>query len=194
MRKKLEVYLQQQFHYSSLDARKIIYGMEVIFTDLSKLLLLFGIALPLGYADELLVATIILLSIRSNSGGLHFTHYISCFAFTFLFYASTIFLSQYEIPNSIIALGLLFALGAFSLIGPITSPMRPRLTFEQVHKYSCLVTLLILLYSALIILLESLPYRALIYWVIVLQIFQLLCAKIARKGESYEKIYDTNRL
>ena len=193
MEKKFKAYLQDEFQFSSLDAGRIIYAIKAIFSELSKLLIALLVALPLGYADEVLIATIVLLSIRCNSGGLHFSHYISCFLFTSAFYVMAIALSRYPLSNGYLALGLLLSLGIFLISGPITSVMRPRLTAAEVKKFSHRVIILLLVYSSLLILLETLPYRELIYWVIVLQIFQLLCAKIARKGEIYEKtVYTKN--
>ncbi len=193
MEKKFKAYLQDEFQFSSLDAGRIIYAIKAIFSELSKLLIALLVALPLGYADEVLIATIVLLSIRCNSGGLHFSHYISCFLFTSAFYVTAITLSRYPLSNGYLILGLLLSLGIFLITGPITSVMRPRLTAAEVKKFSHRVIILLLVYSSLLILLETLPYRELIYWVIVLQIFQLLCAKIARKGEIYEKtVYTKN--
>ena len=193
MEKKFKAYLQDEFQFSSLDAGRIIYAIKAIFSELSTLLIALLVALPLGYADEVLIATIVLLSIRCNSGGLHFSHYISCFLFTSAFYVMAIALSRYPLSNGYLALGLLLSLGIFLITGPITSVMRPRLTAAEVKKFSHRVIILLLVYSSLLILLETLPYRELIYWVIVLQIFQLLCAKIARKGEIYEKtVYTKN--
>ncbi len=193
MEKKFKAYLQDEFQFSSLDAGRIIYAIKAIFSELSKLLIALLVALPLGYADEVLIATIVLLSIRCNSGGLHFSHYISCFLFTSAFYVTAITLSRYPLSNGYLILGLLLSLGIFLITGPITSVMRPRLTAAELKRYSHRVIILLLVYSALLILLETLPYRELIYWVIVLQIFQLLCAKIARKGEIYEKtVYTKN--
>lgn len=194
MKNQMKSYLQTQLNFTSYEAERILYGMQGITTELSKLIILFFISFPLGYADEILIATIVLLSIRCNCGGLHFSHYISCFMFTSFFYSSVILLSACPLPDSILAFGLLMCLGIFSFVGPITSSMRPQLTPLEVQKYSHRVTFLLLIYSSVLVLLESLPYRNLIYWVIVLQIFQLLCAKIARKGEIYEKIYDTKDL
>ena len=193
MEKKFKAYLQDEFQFSSLDAGRIIYAIKAIFSELSKLLIALLVALPLGYADEVLIATIVLLSIRCNSGGLHFSHCRSCFLFTSAFYVMAIALSRYPLSNGYLALGLLLSLGIFLITGPITSVMRPRLTAAEVKKFSHRVIILLLVYSSLLILLETLPYRELIYWVIVLQIFQLLCAKIARKGEIYEKtVYTKN--
>lgn len=191
MKKKLKSYLQVQLKFSSSDADKIIYGLEGLLSELSKMLIIFAISFPLGYADEILVSTIVLLSIRCNCGGLHFSHYISCFLFTSAFYIAVIYLSSRPLPTAVLSVGLLVSVGLFALSGPVTSSMRPRLTPPEVLKYTRRVIALLLFYSVLLIMLETLPYRNIIYWVIVLQIFQLLCAKIARKGESYEKVYDT---
>ena len=183
MKNKLKNYFQTQFHFSSLEADKILYGLEALVSESVKFLILLFIALSLGYADEMLVATIVLLSIRSNSGGLHFSHFFSCLAFTTAFYAAVIGLAQHPLPPKLFSLGLVLALGVFALVGPITSLMRPRLQPQDVQHY-----------SSILILFETLPYRNVIYWVIVLQIFQLLCARIARKGEIYEEVYDTENL
>ncbi len=194
MEEKLKSYLQLQLKFSSSDTDKIIYGMQGILSELSKLMILLIVSFPFGYADEILISTVVLLSIRCNCGGLHFSHYISCFVFTSAFYASVIILSNCPLTNSCLSFGLLMSFGIFALVGPVTSTMRPRLTPQEVRKYSQRVIVLLLFYSSLLILLESLPYRKIIYWVIVLQIFQLLCAKIARKGENYEKFSNTKDL
>ena len=167
---------------------------KLLVSESVKFLILLFIALSLGYADEMLVATIVLLSIRSNSGGLHFSHFFSCLAFTTAFYAAVIGLAQHPLPPKLFSLGLVLALGVFALVGPITSLMRPRLQPQDVQHYSKRVIFLLLIYSSILILFETLPYRNVIYWVIVLQIFQLLCARIARKGEIYEEVYDTENL
>ena len=106
MKNKLKNYFQTQFHFSSLEADKILYGLEALVSESVKFLILLFIALSLGYADEMLVATIVLLSIRSNSGGLHFSHFFSCLAFTTAFYAAVIGLAQHPLPPKLFSLGL----------------------------------------------------------------------------------------
>ena len=64
MKEKLKSYLQHQLHFSSFEADKIIYCIEGVLSELSKLLIIIAIALPLGYADEIFIATFVLLSIR----------------------------------------------------------------------------------------------------------------------------------
>ncbi len=187
MEDRLLTYLQTEHKFSSLDAKRIIYALKAIFSEVSKVLIIMAIALPLGYVGQAAVITVVLLSIRCYSGGLHFSHYISCLGFTLFFYAAVILLARQPMPNAGIALGLVISLGIFALIGPITSPMRPPLTAAEFNKYLRHVILLLLLYSLLLILWKTLPYRNIIFWVIVLQILQLLCAKIAQKGDQHEE-------
>lgn len=194
MRKKIKTYLQTEFHFSSLEADRILYGLEALVSESVKFLILFFLALFLGYVGEMLVATFVLLTIRSNSGGLHFSHFGSCLVFTIGFYAAAIGLAQYPLPSKLFPIGLILALGIFAWIGPITSIMRPRLQPKDIQHYSRRVIFLLMAYSSILIVFETLPYRNIIYWVIVLQILQLLCARLARKGEIYEEIHDTKNL
>ena len=62
MKNKLKNYFQTQFHFSSLETDKILYGLEALVSESVKFLILLFIALSLGYADEMLVATIALFS------------------------------------------------------------------------------------------------------------------------------------
>ncbi len=72
---------------SHQDIRKMQYGMEVVFNDISKLLiflLLFGIT---GQLDKFIFAYLVLFTIRSFSGGLHFYTWLQCFLFSFGFFS-----------------------------------------------------------------------------------------------------------
>lgn len=195
MRDKLLTYLQAQYRFSNLEAQKILYAIEGISSEISKILILLALSIPLNCVDTCIVTTLVLMSIRCYSGGLHFSHYISCLGFSLLFYASVILLSSFcPLSDSGMALGLTLSLGIFAMIGPITSVMRPSLTAAEFKKYMHHAILILLFYSAVLISWETLPYRKTIYWVIVLQILQLLCAHFARKGASHEKSVYTKDL
>lgn len=113
---QIEKLFSNTISFFTLEADKILYGLEGIVSESVKFLILLFIALSLGYADEMLVATIVLLSIRSNSGGLHFSHFFSCLAFTTAFYAAVIGLAQHPLPPKLFSLGLVLALGVFALV------------------------------------------------------------------------------
>lgn len=197
MKENLLTHLQTEYSFSSLEAKKIVYALEAILSEVSKIIILLVLSVPFHCGDQFTVITLVLLSIRCYSGGLHFSHYISCLGFSFLFYSVTILLACCPLPDMCISLGLILSLGAAALTGPVTSAMRPALTPAEFDKYTHRTTFVLLFYSVLLTLWKTLPYRKIIFWVIVLQIFQLLCAHIscahilcahvARKGEHHEK-------
>lgn len=192
MKENLLTHLQAEYRFSALEAKKILYALEAIFSEVSKIVILLVLSVPFHCALQFTVITLVLLSIRCYSGGLHFSHYVSCLGFSLLFYAVTILLACRPLPDTCISLGLVLSLGAAALTGPVTSAMRPALTPAEFAKYTHRTTLVLLFYSVLLTLWKTLPYRKTIFWVIVLQIFQLLCAHMicahaARKGEHHEK-------
>ncbi len=195
MRDKLLTYLQKQHQFNKVEAKKILYAIEGVSSEISKILILLAVSVPFDCVDTSLVITLVLMSIRCYSGGLHFSHYMSCQGFSLQFYASVILLSVFcPLSDDGIALGLTFSLGIFALIGPITSIMCPHLTVAEFKKYTHYTIVILLFYSAVLIFWKTFPYRKIIYWVIVLQILQLLCAHFARKGDSHEKVVYTKDL
>lgn len=48
-------------------------------------------------------------------------------------------------------------------------------------------SVILLIYTVAYLVMENVPHRNIIFWSIILQIIQLFCAKLARKGEIYEK-------
>ena len=64
MKNRMKSYLQAQMNFTSYEAERILYGMQGITIELSKLFILLFIAFPFGYADEILITTIVLLSIH----------------------------------------------------------------------------------------------------------------------------------
>lgn len=194
MKDKILTYLQTQHNFSLLESKKIIYALEAILSESSKIIILLALAIPFQCVSEFILITVVLLSIRCYSGGLHFSHYISCLGFSLLFYAITTLLARYPLSDVGIALGLILSLGTFALIGPITSVMRPKLTATEFSKYSHHTIFILLFYSVVLLSWKTLPYRNTIYWVIVLQIFQLLCAHFVQKGGLHEKTVQSKNL
>lgn len=194
MKDKILTYLQTQHNFSLLESKKIIYALEAILSESSKIIILLALAIPFQCVSEFILITVVLLSIRCYSGGLHFSHYISCLGFSLLFYAITILLARYPLSDVGIALGLILSLGTFALIGPITSVMRPKLTAAEFSKYSHHTIFILIFYSVVLLSWKTLPYRNTIYWVIVLQIFQLLCAHFVQKGGLHEKTVQSKNL
>ena len=72
-------------------------------------------------------------------------------------------------------------------IGPVPSAKRKVMTKKQYTNKRFLSSLILLVYTILYFALQNVPHRSVVFWSIILQIIQLICAKLTRKGEIYEK-------
>lgn len=112
--------------YSEYERKLHRYYWKGFIYEFSKICIFFVIFAFLGLIPEYIIALITLMSLRSNGGGLHFNHYISCLVVSFVFLYSSIFLTLHIIPSQIIVYisMLLCALIGYTLV-PITSANRP---------------------------------------------------------------------
>ena len=71
-----------------------LYGMEVIYSLVTKTLLFFIISLILNCHKEFLIVILILSTIRSTSFGFHADKEISCYISSFLVIFGTIYIAK----------------------------------------------------------------------------------------------------
>ena len=79
--------LKTNYKFSNYEIRLVRYSLLAIFSELSKFLILFFIFSMLKRELAFVTAVIVLLILRSNMGGIHFKHYLSCLFFTFMFFS-----------------------------------------------------------------------------------------------------------
>lgn len=115
---------------SEEDTEKIQYALEAIIGEASKLaalLILFGL---LGRSHYFILSIVILLSIRTFSGGLHGRNGIDCFIFSaFIFIISCVIAPALSDWNSYTYILLaLISLIVISTCSPVASVYRPILS------------------------------------------------------------------
>lgn len=181
--------IQTTYQFTDFEMKKINFTISVIKCELSKFIIL-GIAFALfGFFPEYMVLMLTLIPIRMFSGGIHFNHYSSCFIFTSFFSALPVLLTGIVLPHSaqLVILGLCVAITY--LIGPVTSTKRPPIRYERYRAFRLISTSVSLVWFLVFAIAGAFPYQNLCFWVIALQTIQLICAKIARKGDMiYEKV------
>lgn len=181
---RLHNYFESKYNLSHLDSIKLKYSLEIIFNDLSKLVILLTMFSIAGYASDFIYSIISLLMIRSFTGGIHLKSYPQCLLFTGAFFALTILLKNHVLITQNIYF-LLFAISALIIIifAPIIGENRP--TFSKRKLYQFKLTGLFILNLHLIVYLhiKNHPYIANSIWVIFLQSIQIL---IANGGKRYE--------
>ena len=62
------------------------------------------------------------------------------------------------------------------------------MTKIRYDKMRVLSSLILAIYTVLYFALQNVPHRSIVFWSIILQIIQLICAKLTRKGDIYEKV------
>lgn len=168
--------------YTPQELAMVRYFYLSIFYEVSKFLLLYLFYCFMGEKTAYLISIAVLLSVRNFFGGIHFRHYSSCLAFTFIFTHSSILLSHAVEIIPYVQTGILFLCMVTScIIRPITSKSRPPLTAKQRQIYTFCGFLVMLAYVIFFALFDRFPYRNLCFWVIFLQTLQLIAAKIINK-------------
>lgn len=179
--------IQTTYQFTDFEMQKMNYTISVISYEFSKFIIL-GIAFAvLGLFPEYAVLMLTLIPIRAFSGGIHFDHYYSCFLFTSLFFALPVLLSGIVLPHPIQLAVLLVCAVITYFIGPVTSKKRPPIQYARYQVFRRISTGLLLVWFFIFAFVGAFPYENLCFWIIALQTIQLICAKIARKGDIYEK-------
>lgn len=175
-------YLQDTFGYTDFQIGQIRYTVVSILSELSKLILmgfLFGFT---GYFAQYIVAITVLLILRTCTGGLHFKHYFSCLAvsLTFLFLGICV-LPQFIFPRPIYFAILWICVVINYLFAPIVSSYRPIPNGIRIRKAKQQSFCIITIYTLIMFIVPTNPYIVTGFWIIMLQSFQLLVAKLGRK-------------
>lgn len=180
--------VQAVYGYTDLEIRRIQYTLKVIFSELSKILILFFVFLFLHKEKDYIVSVFILCSLRRFSGGAHMNHHWSCLLCTFFVICLSIYPADYVILSEIIhpVIVLLCCLVTY-LIGPIPSRQRPAYSFADWKNFRLKSVLVLLFYFLMTILFPSFSYLDIVVWTIMIQTLQLIITKIIQKGECYEK-------
>ncbi len=179
--------IQSTYHFTDFEMQRMKYTISVFHCEFSKLLIL-GIAFYIfGYFPEYIVLMLTLIPIRRYSGGIHFNHYSSCFLFTAFFFIMPVVLNSIVLPYVGQLVILALSAGVTYLAGPVTSTKRPPMKYKKYREAQLVSTAIVVIWFFIFAIVRVFPYENLCFWVITLQTIQLICAKIARKGDIYEK-------
>lgn len=180
--------IQVMYGYTDYEMAIIKYSVTVLFSELSKILILGILFAIIGKLDLFIASSSLLILLRLNGGGYHCKHYTTCLLLTALVLsAAIVFLPLITIPNySIVLITLTLCLFVTYYIGPVPSPFRPEpdhLLIKQCNNKSFLIIFFFIIIVSIFnsnVLFK--PYIIVGYWTIILHTLQLIIAKILRKG------------
>lgn len=184
-------YIQRTLGYSDYEIALLKYFFTAVFYDVSKFILL-GIAFGfVGLLPEYLMATVVLISLRTSSGGLHFKTYLSCLIFSLVFFVfSIVILPLIPVTKLLKLCLLLVCMILVNYIGPITSRYRKKPDAILIKKSKKDCSTIIFFYCLLTFIIPTNHYIDVGFWVIIMQTLQLVLAKIFKRRCQYEKQND----
>lgn len=168
---------------SELDKKVLRFSGKIIFSELSKIIILLIFFTLIHNTKEFLFATFALFPIRCQIGGLHCKTYWGCLTATLvIFFSAIMIFPQVLALPPLILTGTLILCALISVsIGPILNPTRPKLTSEQERRSKCIVLLFIFCYIMLSFALDFNHYTICGAWIIIIQTMQLIAANIKRR-------------
>lgn len=180
-------YLRLQFSYDDDEIAKIKYSLEVFLYDFEKLLILFIIFFQINKSKEFVLCTLVLISIRTFAGGMHFNTFRHCFlASLLIFVLSIVILPMIPLNLLLVSIILLVSFIINVIYSPITSIHRPKKTDKTKNIFRFVSSLIILMHSINILLLNRQSYLNCYIWIIAIQSIQLIFAKEMLKNETKE--------
>lgn len=170
-------YFEREFELSKIEKTKLKYSIEVLFNDISKILILLVMFFILGKTREFIYSVIALLTLRPFTGGFHFKSYMGCLLFTGAFFASSITLNENINTNSFILILFVFSSITILMIAPIISKNRPSYSYKKQLYFKFIGLSIVTIHFVTYILINKNPYLRSSIWVFTLQSIELLIKK-----------------
>ena len=175
-------YLDTILDISATEKAKLNYFFSCIVYEGSKIILFLLFFTITGHLKEFLYSILILLPLRIISGGLHFKHYLSCFAFSFgYFYVVTTPLRSMIPTFGITFVTLCICVLVNFHVGPVTSDSRPALSAKDIKQGKLHILVATIYDTILTIVLYDTELAPIGFWTILLHSVQLVIAKLRKK-------------
>ena len=166
----------------SYQKKLVKYFIQCIISEGSKIVMFSIFFWKWNRFSEFAVALFMLMLLRTNGGGIHCKHYISCLLLSFAMMFGTIVLA---IEVFLPALLIKIIIGGCAIIGyvlvPITSENRPPASDAVIQKSKRNTMFIIGGYFILICIVSNNLYINIGFWTITLHICQLLLARVLKE-------------
>lgn len=126
---KFEEFLHKNIaNITEEDMEVALYGMEVIYSLVTKTLLFFIISIAFGWQMEFLTVSLLLATIRTSSFGFHADKEVNCYIVSFITIFGTIYIAKnYSFDILFIAIVCLLSILVTILYAPADTEKKPLL-------------------------------------------------------------------
>lgn len=167
---------------NSEDQLLLKYSINLLLGTIIKLLIIFCILVFLNCKHEFLYITLLLLTLRTYSGGIHFETFWGCTLFSVIYYLIVVFFNSLFVLQNI-PLIYITSLIIHYIYSPVLSSTRPEYSKKQIRKFKHLSILIITTYHILFIIFGSSEFINISFWAIILNNIQLIFGKEVNKYE-----------
>jgi len=172
----IEQKLTESKKYTRYQVQKMMYVIKTLSADISKIIIL-GIIFR-NHFGAFIAAMLVMLPLRSFSGGIHNNTYIGCFMTSLTYFTlSIMILPKFIIPFPMQILLLTACMMLCEWIGPVTSKYRPPLSAAKISICKSITTTTIFLFIFIANIIPASSITTVGFWVIILHTLQLIIAK-----------------
>lgn len=168
---------------NSKEQKVLIFRIKCIIYDISKLILFVTFFAVIHRLSSFIFAFLIFYPIRQISGGLHFKHYISCLAFSFVYMVFVVIvLAPLTLDFAVVVPILAVCAAVVYAIGPVRPPSRPALNKQEFAEQRKKALSIVCYEAVLVVLFFDSDLASVGYWTIILHPLQLVMAYFIKKG------------
>lgn len=179
---KIKNHLRDDYHLSNYQIAQLEYLLKTIFSEISKIVIM-GILFH-NRLGLYVFALIVMIFLRSTTGGLHFYTYLQCLLASTLYIGCAIFiLPDIKLPSYIQTLIMITCLLLCYYIGPVVSKYRPNPTQQSFDRFRNMTCMFIFFFAIVLNIIPDYPFMLVGFWIVILHSLQLIVAKIRKKGE-----------
>ena len=168
---------KQYPNYNNDKIDEIMYGVEGIYLTITKMIIIFSIAIILGIFKELIILLLFFNFIRLFAFGMHADKSIICLIFSGMIFIGSAFLCKYIVLNKTILYTLyLIAITIISIYAPADTIKRPlikkkkRIIYKVLSIFVTLIFFIISLFIKNNFLINCLIFSLLIECLLILPI------------------------
>lgn len=165
---KIMCFMNKDVYLTSVEQDKMHYALSVIISELSKALILFILFGLVGYPLEFLTIYLFTIFLRVNIGGFHFSTYLGCLIFSFIYVILVLLVDTIVIDNLIHITLAALCIIVLSLLAPVISPQRLEIQSNNITILKLRSILMSLFYIVIHVAINS-PYTRFGLWVIIIQ-------------------------
>lgn len=166
-----------EFKYSEVEIASISYFMEIILSEIEKILIILVMFTILGKFNELVIFLISIGSLRIFIGGFHLKTFNSCLAFTTIYFSIAIYvLLRIHFSDIMIQLCYIFSLINIIIFAPIQS--KNRIQFSKNERNIIKIKAIVVLVALFIISTINVKLQKYIMLGLTLQQVEIIMVKI----------------